>query len=146
MLNVIIRPAAADDVNFIMSSYLRSLSNQAPYDLLDTNYFNASGHLLANRIMAVSTIIMACSSTDPSHIYGWIAGDKQKRTLHWVYVKNVFRHAGIGKMLMEALFEEYGATAQKIRCTNWTRSMAFQDRKWNLYFDSYPLVLLARGE
>lgn len=146
MLEILIREPNENDINFVMNSYLKSLGNQKPYSLLDCNYFNASAHLLANKIMTLSSVLIACQPEDQNQIYGWISADRNNRILFWVYVKNVYRNAGIGTLLMKSVFNEIGKVAPKIKCAHWTASIHWQEENWNLVFDSYPLVKLAKDK
>ena len=100
-----IRPFRESDSATVATDWLKSfhLSHYAgpiPMDLYWPTY-----RTIVNRLMWSPrvTVLMACSPTDDAQTFGWIACERKIQPLiHFIYVKQVFRHQGIAKMLMAA--------------------------------------------
>lgn len=144
MLKVAIREPVIHDIPFILNSFLKSLGNQRPYNTIDKNIFNASFHMLGERILKYNMTLIACQEDDPTQIYGWITGEPVRRILYFVYVKNIFRQVGVGTNLMKAMFNNIGGDAPNVKCAIWTSSIGWQEKKWGLIEDTYPLVEISK--
>lgn len=104
-LAIRIRPFRESDAGTVATDWLKSfhLSHYAgpiPMDLYWPTYRTAINRLMwSTRV----TILMACSPDDDSQTFGWITAERKIQPIvHFLYVKQVFRHQGIAKMLMAA--------------------------------------------
>ena len=100
---VLYRPGVAADLDFILSSWLRSCRNRHYFDAWDNDaYYNdASGFqawvkAVLRRPETVQTI--ACPDDDEGQILGYAVTGPN--VLHYVYVKQPFRKGGIAKGLV----------------------------------------------
>ena len=140
---VLMRHATARDIPFLMSSYIRGLAAQSPWDKLDPNWHSAATHTLAERMLRQS-VIVACDPEDPDQCFGWICFDDVRRVLYWIYVKKAYRQAGLGTALMEFAFLSVGPESDAIRITHKTDSIGWHTERWNLVYDSHSLVTIAK--
>lgn len=107
-----IRPMREGDVNFILSTWLRSYYEElkrygqrgCPYPKDDVFF---QGHQARIKEHLPSMTVMVCvAPDDENQIIGWIAGDE--KSLHYAYVKHVFRQMGVVKALMKSCsFDRY---------------------------------------
>lgn len=107
-----IRPMREGDVNFILSTWLKSY-----YDELKRNGHKGvqypkddvffQGHQAQIKKHLPSMTVMVCvAPDDENQIIGYIAGDLA--TLHYIYVKQVFRQMGVAKALSSSCsFKNY---------------------------------------
>lgn len=105
---MIIRPLQDGDTNFILSTWLRShyASLQfyssgtiiVPYPRDDV-YFQGHQDKIKAVMALPGTRAMVCVAPDePTQIMGWIVFDDE--TVHYCYVKAMYRRMGIGKRLV----------------------------------------------
>lgn len=92
-----IRFGAAYDLDFIYNSWIKSYRNRVP--VCKTLYCKKQ-HDLITSILGRSTILVATPDTDPELIVGYLVYEAES-TLHWVYVKQSFRHMGIAQELLK---------------------------------------------
>lgn len=96
-----LRAARPGDAPLILDSWLRSL-HAAPHDLPD-DLFNPVYRTLILRVLAASEIRVATPPDDLDLILGysvsWSGSETQPKVLHWVYVKETYRRAGLAAAL-----------------------------------------------
>lgn len=98
-----IRPARADDVNFILATWLRgayygdSWFSLVPKDIFMQQFKRIISSLLINPNVKTS---VACLKEDPAVILGYSVVSKNDETVIWVFVKKAWREQGIGRSLL----------------------------------------------
>jgi len=102
---IIIRPAVAEDKNFILATWLRGLYYGAPmYQDIPKDIFMANYHAFLTRLISQPTEIInvACLKDDPDTILGYAAYKSAGgiNVLDYVFVKSAWRRIGIGKSLV----------------------------------------------
>lgn len=125
----VIRPYARTDIDFIMSSWLKSLKDDIDVSIKFENWkklekaikhrediptlkaftnnekFYSMHHPLISMILQRAGAMVLCNPTDYDHIYGYICGEHIGRpgeelfVIHWVYIKNSFRQMGMADLL-----------------------------------------------
>lgn len=103
--NVMLRGIQEDDLHFIFSSWLKSYrSSNFAKNITNTIYFDQQ-HKLIEHLLSSSQVVIACRKEDPKEIFGYIVASKIGNVfaVHYVYVKHLFRHLGIGKLLLNSL-------------------------------------------
>lgn len=103
-----IRDGNGDDTSFILSSWLKSYRySDACKDIPKHNYF-LGHHEFAERALSRGQVYCAVDKNNLDQIYGWICLEwtSNKPTLHYCYVKHIYRGLGIAKMLIEESFGE----------------------------------------
>lgn len=109
--DLIVRPMWPEDVPFVGSSWLHSMTEDK--------------HVRRRRLAVVNMLInaapirlVACSREDPHQIYGWIvagrAGDNDP-VIHYVNVKFLYRRMGIASRLAAAALEKMGHNLKQFR-------------------------------
>tara|TARA_R110002126_G_scaffold287977_1_gene441119 strand:- start:310 stop:711 length:402 start_codon:yes stop_codon:yes gene_type:complete len=94
----IFRPASADDMNFILNSWLKSYKDSVICENIPANIYYEEHKKTVETHIANSSIIMAVNPEDPDQIFGYCVYEAPM-TLHYMYVKYPFRKFGIGKDL-----------------------------------------------
>jgi GNAT superfamily N-acetyltransferase len=140
MLPIAVRQGSLSDVPFLANSYIRCVAAQRPWDALDRNWAHAAASALARAMLSRAAVLVACSRDDPDQIYGWIAGDPERRVLGWIYTKSAFRGLGVGGALMRAMYGDVGTDAEPILCCHDTASYGRRKAGWNLRFNSHMLA------
>lgn len=96
-----IRDVTADDVPFIMSTWLKGLKfGNSWFKLINDKIFFQVYHAFLQNLLIKpdTTIKIACLKSDPDVILGYAVytGDH----LHWVHVKKAWRNIGIARDLV----------------------------------------------
>lgn len=117
-----VRDAEPTDTSFIMATFLRGLyhgdSEEGPHVILKfisimprKVFMDNYKHVAMKLISSPNTVIkVACLIEDPDVILGYSILSSDFQTIHWVYVKSIWRLKGIGKSLIPA----YATTASHI--------------------------------
>jgi hypothetical protein len=92
----ILREANENDVSFIFSSWLKSYRNTQKYVNSDV-YFKGQ-HDLIELILRTSNVVVICTEDDEESIIGYVV--YRGNTLHYIYVKSVFRNLGMARQLL----------------------------------------------
>lgn len=99
-----IRDFKKEDANFILATFLRGIYygdswfSQIPKQVFMDNYKKVAEILVNDRER--TTIKVACLQDDPDVIIGYSILSADYSTIHFVYVKNVWRKQGIGRSLL----------------------------------------------
>jgi hypothetical protein len=94
---IIYRDATIDDVNFILSSWLKSYRPSAPL-VSDEVYFREHKALVMQLIQR-SAVHIACDPSYPLSIYGYAV--VEQGAVHYVYVKFALRKFGVARALLK---------------------------------------------
>lgn len=106
-----IRPMGDSDLNFVLSTWLKSYyealkfyasgSVRVPYPKDDV-FFQGHQAKIKALLLNPNTHCLVCVAPDDNdQIIGWLVYDRS--TLHYCYVKHVFRNLGAGKKLKAAM-------------------------------------------
>lgn len=109
-MNLAFRPAGGRDTEdraFVVSTWSRSFKLSHSAGLISSESWPAVMHVELEKILerAGARTVIACAGDDRNSFYGWIAADTTARVpvLHYVYVKEPYRLAGIGRRLFAAI-------------------------------------------
>lgn len=94
-----IRPLREGDWHFVLSSWLRSFAagkTQTP------KFWAQNQAFIEDRRQRGATFLVACDPDDEDFIFGWSCAEGP--VLHYVYVKEAFRHAGVARALAAESF------------------------------------------
>lgn len=136
-----IRPALQSDRNYIIKSWVRSLSNQFPFSEMSSNAI-AKYSKRVEALLDSCVTIVACDEQNSDVVYGFACGEKglylgvDSPTLHYVWVRKPFRLYGIASSLVRKIFPD----GDKLIYTHITKAVQHADlkRRWNLVeFDPY---------
>ncbi len=134
-----IRNFTSDDIGFVFNSWLKSYRNSVfARDVSNTIYF-ASHHKILEEIAKRGTIRIACNPKDVSQIYGYIAAEFLEGifVLHYVYIKQPYRHFGIAK----ALLNSFDHDPSNASCyTHHTKIAVKLAAKYNMIHHPYLLI------
>lgn len=131
-----LRPATANDFNFIANSYLKSYRyGPETKHLISDIYFDVYKERL-NHMIDTSQVLVACSPEDEDQILGYVIHGKAhgKSVLHYVYVKHFMRNTKIAKTLLSAAIPELGKSM--VICTHTSRNFTEMRDKYKLIYNS----------
>lgn len=98
-----IRDAKITDKSFILATFLRGLYygetwfSDIPKDIFMENYKKIAEALIHSPKV---TIKVACLPEDPDVILGYSILSTDYQTIHWTYVKSIWRKKGIARSLV----------------------------------------------
>lgn len=96
-----IRDYKPEDKAFIMATFLRGLYyGDSWFGLMPKDIFMANYKLIAEAILNKHQVKVACLCEDKDVILGYSIVSKDLATIHWVFVKSLFRKKGIAKALL----------------------------------------------
>src|SRR6266481_333453 len=93
MKPVLLRPPNPDDLDFIMSTWLRSYQQSGDNPIRGSRYWWYQHDLITN-ILKRSMVIMAVNPDALDQIYGYVIFQPlgEDVILHWIYIKFTYRH------------------------------------------------------
>ena len=96
-----IRDAKEGDENFVLSTFLRGIYygdswfSQIPKDIFMSNY-----KIVAETLVKRGNVKVACLKDDPDTIIGYSILSPDYQTIHFVYVKKLWRNHGVARSLL----------------------------------------------
>jgi len=97
---IFIRDGKLEDHNLVIATFLRGLYygdswfGMIPKQVFMDNYKHVISKLLEKNVLKV-----ACLIEDPDTIVGYSLLNPSLQTIHWVFVKKLWRNKGIGRAL-----------------------------------------------
>jgi GNAT superfamily N-acetyltransferase len=100
-----IRPAHDGDLPLVVDAWVQDYRH-APTarGIRDRDYYGDQRAEVL-RILRASSTRVACAEDDPEHLFGFVTFGPGP-LLHWVYVKDAYRRAGLGDTLLDAAFPQ----------------------------------------
>lgn len=98
-----IRNSIPDDRNLVLKSFLEGVYyGDSWFSKINKRIFMDNYKLVAQALFdGPRTLVkIACLNEDPSTIIGYSILSKDESTVHWVYVKKIWRNHGIAKSLV----------------------------------------------
>lgn len=131
-----LRPANAEDVSFIFSSWLRSFRGSLFASSIMNEIYFSEHHKTIEKILKHYEVIVACNTEDPSQIYGFICAGYTDNilTIHYIYVKHPFRRMGIAKAMLESYEYNHEYVGVYTHQTKIAQKLA---NKYNLIYHPY---------
>jgi len=117
------------DFNFIKNSYMKSYRNSYLSKHVKPNLYNNYQSTLFDRLMADSSVLIACNPSESYQILGYAIYNNAKKLLHYVYVKNPYRKNKIAKRLVERIVDSHSFEISHL--TPFMKSMLFGNRGSN---------------
>jgi len=139
--DIIYRQALESDLNFILSSWLKSYCRSRHPNILKEDYYRGHGDLLMRLLSAVDTTI-ACPASNENVIIGFCAHAGQ--IVHYIYVKNTFRSKYIDdKRIAYDLLNTCIDTSTGIVMTHQTNAgdKFLSNNKLSASYNPYPAYL-----
>lgn len=103
-----IRDYKPEDKNFIMATFLKGLyygfdeDSGSWFRQIDKDIFMANYSKIAEALLLKSQVKIACLPEDPDVIIGYSILSNDFLTIHWCFVKSVWRGRGVGRSLVPA--------------------------------------------
>ena len=99
------RPAATEDIPFIMNSWLNSWK-KCPWAgvIRNNHYYDQTRGTIEDLIARGAAFEVACRASKPDHILGWVCRELTQQgeaVVHYLYVKEPYLPFSIGDTLVE---------------------------------------------
>lgn len=137
--NIYIRPASADDIKFIMSSWKQSWRTSPWAGVIrNDEYFASVRSTIDGLIARGASLFVACLRAQPDRILGWGCFETLtdgSACCHYIYVKDPYLRMGIGEALVgEAVGTKPGLYTFRFRqvvesCPGWKHAPEVARRK-----------------
>jgi hypothetical protein len=133
-----IRAARGSDLNFIFDTFKLAMKFDSMLGKsVKPSVFNREFPKVIDFLLEHGETIVACLKEDPHIIVGYMIYEPE--TVHFIFVKQVFRRMGVAKALIQKAFGASGPTTY----TNKTKSI----RKFidNFPIEHNPFILMKQG-
>lgn len=98
------------DKDFVFDSWLKSWRTQRAAGVIPNNlYYETTRSVIENLVGRGAVIKVACSLSDPTHIYGYICYEVLSNgdwVVHYLYVKDPYIELNVDKGLMSFIKEK----------------------------------------
>jgi len=147
----VVRMAKEQDINFILSSWMKSYRKTVlirddrgePWNhsrpCKDEDYYNGMQRLIAH-LAQRSLVLIACAADDPDTIYAWVCVDEHRPrgalVVHYIYCKSPYRQFGFATELMRRAGYQIG---DEIIATCWTGSAHHMKARVKITYNPYLL-------
>jgi hypothetical protein len=130
-------PGGPEHAPFICNAWIGGMRGLFPQ--IDGNWLAAAQHSLIVRMLRTCRVdvVVAARPGDVSEWYGFVVGERAARIVHWVYVKEKFRDAGVANRLLDELLGA-GARGEFVEVTTWASALR-KFSKWQFVERSYRL-------
>jgi GNAT superfamily N-acetyltransferase len=133
-----VRPGKAEDVPFILHSWLKRYRDAVHPRLISDRAYYEVQHAVIRKILEAPglKISVACDKEDENHIYGYCVGEQLAdgwTIVHWTYVKGPFRRFGIGKKLVSDIVGD----VEKVHYSHRTKLVDFLNKDKQAVFNPY---------
>ena len=136
-----IRPAKAEDLNFILNSWLKRYRDAIRARFVTDGVYYAYQHEAITKILQQPGLkaVVACNPDDEDQIYGYLIAEDHHivpdlRLLHWLYVKGPLRRFGIAKALLESVNDN---SRKNVHYTHKTKLVEFLDKDNQWIYNPY---------
>jgi ribosomal protein S18 acetylase RimI-like enzyme len=136
---IMMRPYMPEDQAFLFNSWLKSFRNGTVCNNVDNSVYYTNQHIVIERLLQTSKVIVCCNSEDPRIIYGYCVYEhiQGQFVLHYIYVKNIYRKLGLARKLLEETKHDFSV----LGCyTHQTVIGDRNDEKFNLIYHPYILM------
>lgn len=127
-LPIVIRLARKKDIAFITSSWLKSYRDSEAVRGVPNGVYYRLHHKVLETVIPRSIVAVAVSQDDPDQIIGWVCAERHGNilTIHYVYVKYMFRRHGVAKKLVQLLVDT--EKAEVLLCTHRTHVVGHEEK------------------
>jgi hypothetical protein len=140
--DVVFRDYNVNDMSFIKSSWSKNQFHQSTYKKMSSDDFFRSFSLIINSILSRPTvmIIVACNCDYPDQIFGYsiIEFGIDSHTLHFVYVKGIYRGFGLSRKMID--FSLDGRRLNYYTCQSDSESWNFTSKKLGAKYNPFLLT------
>ncbi len=143
------RGAKGEDLNFILSTWLKSYKDSDFGRSIPNEIFFSFHQSLIRKIIGHehNAVTILCAPEDPNQIIGYIVYNTKAPIVFFTYMKFSFRRLGLAKMLFNKVKEEYVKDLElpadhdgkplMVQCTHKFKVWGEFARKYNLLYNPY---------
>lgn len=113
---IAIRALRPGDLPLVLDSWVRTSRSSAPWAPTRTHDCALGRHL--EGLTSRAAVWVAANREDEDRILGWLCGDPRGGLLHWVWVREPWRRAGIASALVAQVALE---TEGPLTITGWSQ-------------------------
>ena len=121
---------------------IKNLYSAKPNSYIPWSIFRDNQSLFIDKLFTISTTLVACQADAPDVVYGYVMYSKLNDTLliHFIYVKQDFRHNGVMKELLHSIDPDY--KNKMIIATQVSKTLSSFHDNFNIAYDPYTVPLL----
>jgi GNAT superfamily N-acetyltransferase len=133
-LKIKIREIQANDVNFVLSTWIKSsYSNLTGYREKQSVYHKGLEALIKKKYNEGKLIaLVACLEEDESILLGF-ATFNIDYSLNYIYVKEAFKRVGIAKQILKFMYKN----RKEIVVTFWTKDISIIKKMYSVTYDRF---------
>lgn len=115
-LPIVHRPPQPQDLPFIIDSWMKSYRNSEFAHLLTNEQYYEFHRPVVENLLKRSLVSVLCDPHDSSHIYGYVVYEfiNSVFTIHYVYIKSIYRKLGLTDTALQLLNSKLGTTVSYI--------------------------------
>jgi len=96
--NIKIRPYTKDDYAFVKSTWIKNQALNVPFkSMRHSDFFSTYSPIIDNKLNELD-ILIACNPDLEDQAFAYLV--REHRTLHFIYVKRLYRNMGIASFLL----------------------------------------------
>ena len=105
MIEVLYRVGKPEDINFILSTWLKSFRKTHDNKRMHNDVYYPNQTKLIERTLQQAKTLIIANKLDPSHIYGYIVyeGTPSALILHYAYIKRTYRRFNLFNNALESI-------------------------------------------
>lgn len=132
---ILIRPSNSSDMPFIYSSWLKTYKFSSPFTkrIKSSIFFQKHHDLIEDAVNRGMEIFVACPKDGEETIIGYMAIERDKNAINFVYIKDPFRGFGIARLL----YEESQLEPGEVFFTHWCYSLDAEIDKSGFIYNPY---------
>jgi hypothetical protein len=132
-LNFKIRKAKGEDIDYITSTWLRSVYEHSRHDFKKDVFYPNHNRMIKERLPFLKCLV-ACNPEDEDQIYGYLVFNPG--VVHFAYTKSFFRRFGV----FNGLIKEAGINPVEIHASHKGPMYEFLKSKHQIIFNPYQFI------
>lgn len=137
-MQIKIRELRPNDMSFVLSSWIKSFyAGGTGYKEARSVFHKGMESIIRRNISAKNFIVLiACLEEDEDAIFGYAAFGLDY-TLHYVFVKDIYRKVGIAKRLLRHMLKD----KKEITVSHWTQDMKIIKKMYNVTYNRFKFYI-----
>ena len=135
-----IRLAVENDVNYIVKTWREVYGQDSLWaKRMDRHVYHSFHRKICEELLRTATTAVACNNDDPTHILGFMVGERLRGalTMHFAFVRYELRKWGVAKLMLTEVFGHQAG--EPIVSTHWTHVCDDLPAAYRLVYNPYVL-------
>lgn len=134
-----IRLAVESDVNYMLKTWRETYRTSLWARRMDNQVYHSFHRKVCEDLLRTATTAIAANNDDPTHILGFMVGERMRGALviHFAFVRFELRRWGVAKLMLHEVFER--RENEPIVCSHWVRMLDDLPPAYRLVYNPYVL-------